>query len=113
MTESDDKRYTIGEVADKTGVALHVLRQWERKFPQLKPKRNRAGRRYYTAADIEIVRQIHYLVRHEKMTLAGASVRLTEILAGHGRPKTSQAAQDLLDALQNELRAMIHLLDSV
>jgi DNA-binding transcriptional MerR regulator len=35
---------TIGEVATATGVAPHVLRYWETRFPQLRPI-TRAGNR--------------------------------------------------------------------
>lgn len=35
---------TIAEVAEELGVATHVLRFWETKFPQIKPmKRNAAA----------------------------------------------------------------------
>ena len=113
MTAHDERRYRIGEVSEATGVAIHSLRQWERGFPQLKPKRDRAGRRYYLAADIDIVRRIHYLLRHEKMTIPGARLRLAEELHGQGRPKSTREAVDLLDRIQDEVRAMLDLLDSV
>ena len=32
---------TIAEVADELGVATHVLRFWETKFPQIKPMKRR------------------------------------------------------------------------
>ena len=38
---------TIAEVADELGVATHVLRFWETKFPQIKPMKRSGGRRYY------------------------------------------------------------------
>jgi len=113
MAKPLDRRYRIGEVAEMTGVAPHLLRQWEAKFPQLKPKRDRAGRRYFTAADIDIVRRINYLLRHDKMTVKGARVRLAQELHGEGRPRTNQEAIDLLDKIQEEVRAMLDILDSV
>jgi DNA-binding transcriptional MerR regulator len=71
MSALEDRRYRISEVSDLTEVAVHVLRQWEARFPQLKPKRDRSNRRYYMPADIGIVRRIKELVRHEKLTTHG------------------------------------------
>ena len=112
MDTLPDRRYAIGDVSDIIGVDTQQLRRWEAKFPQLKPKRDRAKRRYYTTADIEIVRRIKYLLRHEKMTMDGARIRLAQELHGEGRPRTRQEAIDLLDKMENEIRAMIDILDS-
>ena len=34
---------TIAEVAEELGVATHVLRFWETKFPQIKPMKRNGG----------------------------------------------------------------------
>ena len=34
---------TIAEVAEELGVATHVLRFWETKFPQIKPMKRSGG----------------------------------------------------------------------
>jgi DNA-binding transcriptional MerR regulator len=39
--------YSISEVCTMTGLEPHVLRYWESEFPQLRPKKNRAGNRAY------------------------------------------------------------------
>jgi len=64
--------YSIGEVAERTGLEAHVLRYWETEFPQLAPKKNRAGNRVYTDADLELVERIRHLLREERYTLEGA-----------------------------------------
>lgn len=109
----ENRRYTISEVSEHTGVQPYVLRQWESRFPQLKPRRNRANRRQYGAEDIRIVLRIKQLLWHEKMTTAGAKRRLGEELRGEGRPQTKQEAQDLVDEIEQEVRSMLDLLDSV
>lgn len=63
---------TIGELAEETGIAQHVLRYWERNVPALKPLR-RAGRRYYRPEDAALVRRLHHLVAVEGYTLEGAA----------------------------------------
>lgn len=64
--------YSIGEVSEMTDLEQHVLRYWESEFEQLKPRKNRAGRRVYTEEDIAMVRRVHYLLKDEKYTIEGA-----------------------------------------
>jgi len=109
--DSADRRYGIGEVSELVGVAPHVLRQWESRFRDLKPKRDRSNRRYYTKADIEVARRIKQLLRDEKMTSKGAETRLAEELKGAGRPNTNTEARDLVDKIDGEVRAILEILD--
>ena len=64
--------YSIREVGELTDLKPHVLRYWETEFPQLRPKKNRAGNRAYTEADVETVRRIQSLLRDDKYTIEGA-----------------------------------------
>lgn len=64
--------YSIGEVSELTDLEQHVLRYWESEFEQLRPRKNRAGRRIYTEDDIAVVRRIHHLLKEEKYTIEGA-----------------------------------------
>ena len=113
MAKTFDKRHSIGEVSEMTGVARHLLRQWEEKFPQLRPKRNRSDRRFYLQADIDVVKRIHFFLRHEKMTIEGARLRLAQELHGEGRPRTRKEALDLLDKIDDEVRSALHTLGAV
>ncbi len=111
MSELPDRRYSISEVSKLVDVPIYVLRQWEAKITQLRPKRNRSNRRFYSPADIEVVRRIKQLLRHEKMTLDGVRLRLAEELHGNGRPQTRQAAIDMIDRIEAETRRLLDLLD--
>jgi DNA-binding transcriptional MerR regulator len=112
ITPLPERRLRISEVSEMTGVAIHLLRQWEEKIPQLKPRRNRANRRYYLEKDVAIVRRIKHLVRHEKMGLDGVKIRIAQEIHGEGRPRTRQEAIDLVDRIESEVRSMLTLLDS-
>ena len=112
MNKLDEKRYTISQVSEKVGIPLHTLRRWEDDFPQLKPRRNRAGRRYYLTSDIDIVRRIKDLLRNDKMTTEGARLRLSEELHGEGRPRTKAQAIEFAARIEAEARAMLDTLDS-
>jgi DNA-binding transcriptional MerR regulator len=68
--------YSIGEVADQFGVNESLLRFWEKEFDSIKPKKNAKGTRMYTKEDIEAIRQVFFLVKERKMTLAGAKSQL-------------------------------------
>lgn len=62
---------TIAEVAEELGVATHVLRFWETKFPQIKPMKRNGGRRYYRPDDVEIVKVIKTFLYEKRYTIEG------------------------------------------
>ena len=64
--------YTISEVAAMVDEEAHVLRYWETEFKQLRPKKNKSGKRIYTRSDIDILFRIRHLLRDDKFTLEGA-----------------------------------------
>jgi DNA-binding transcriptional MerR regulator len=71
--EIPDRLYfKIGDVAHICNVEAYVLRFWETKFPQLKPKKSGNGQRLYRRRDVEIALKIKHLVHGEGYTLAGA-----------------------------------------
>ena len=53
------------------GVATHVLRFWETKFPQIKPMKRSGGRRYYRPDDVELVRRIRDFLYEKRYTIEG------------------------------------------
>lgn len=62
---------TIGELSQELGVAQHILRYWETRFPQLKPMQRAGNRRYYRPADVELARRINRLLNQEGYTVRG------------------------------------------
>jgi DNA-binding transcriptional MerR regulator len=79
---------TIGELSDELGVAQHILRYWETKFPQLRPLQRAGNRRYYRPADVTLARRIHHLLSNEGYTVRGVQKLLRE------QPKPDQATPD-------------------
>jgi DNA-binding transcriptional MerR regulator len=69
--KAPDAFRTIGELSADLGVAQHILRYWETKFPQLKPLQRAGNRRYYRPADVELARRIHRLLNEEGYTVKG------------------------------------------
>jgi DNA-binding transcriptional MerR regulator len=78
MAKDDGAFLTIGELAQQLGIAQHILRYWETRFPQLRPLQRSGNRRYYRPGDVEIARQINRLLHQEGFTVRGAQ----RVLAG-------------------------------
>ena len=77
---------TIGELSGQLGVAQHILRYWETKFPQLRPMQRAGNRRYYRPGDVDLARKINRLLNQEGYTVRGVQKLL--------RDKTGEAAQE-------------------
>ncbi len=108
MAELEQRRYSISEVADLVQVTPPMLRQWERRVARLRPKRTRAGRRYYVPADIEIVRLIKYLMRHQGMSLEAISRHLSQEDFKQGAlPKSPTGALELVHRIADETKQLL------
>ena len=90
---------TIGELSRDTGLAPHILRYWETRFPQLRPLTRAGNRRYYRPEDVILVRRIDRALNHEGYTIRGVQ----QLLAG-GVP--TEATLDPLAALR-AIRALL------
>ena len=69
---------TIGEQSAELGVAKHIWRYWETKFPQLRPLQRAGNRRYYRPADVELAQRINRLLNQEGYTVRGVQKVLRE-----------------------------------
>ncbi len=81
MTVGDkapDAFRTIGELSAELGVAQHILRYWEGKFPQLRPLQRAGNRRYYRTEDVALTRRIHRLLYQEGYTIRGVQKLLAD-----------------------------------
>lgn len=62
---------TIREVSEEVGVAPHILRFWETRFPQLKPLQRGGNRRYYRPADVTLAKALQKLLHQDGYTVKG------------------------------------------
>ena len=83
---------TIGELSQELGVAQHVLRYWETKFPQLKPMQRAGNRRYYRPADVDLARRINRLLNEEGYTVRGVQKLLRSSNGGDAEETESLEA---------------------
>ena len=93
--------YSISETAGILGESVSLVRFWTNSFPKLlKPRRTAKGNRQYTAEEIEVLKQIHYLVKDKGLTLEGAGKQLAA-----EKSKVSNSVK-ALDSLR-EIRAQL------
>ena len=93
---------TIGELSQQLGVAQHILRDWETRFPQLKPMQRAGNRRYYRPADVELARRIHRLLDQEGYTVRGVQKVLRDkeaqaVEVAHAARETAQPLDEAPD----------------
>jgi DNA-binding transcriptional MerR regulator len=86
--KAPDAFRTIGELSADLGVAQHILRYWETKFPQLKPLQRAGNRRYYRPADVALAKRIHRLLNEEGYTVKGVQKLLRSREAAIEAPAT-------------------------
>ncbi|MCA3244826.1 MAG: MerR family transcriptional regulator [Alphaproteobacteria bacterium] len=98
---------TIAEMAAELGVATHVLRFWESKFPVLQPMKASGGRRFYHEEAAAVARHIQSLLYQQKLTIKGAQAVLAK-----QKPRQIAAQMGLSSAmLQAELKAILQTLE--
>jgi DNA-binding transcriptional MerR regulator len=76
MEQMSKLYYDTNEVAAMVGCEPSALRFWEKKFPQLNPKRDARNRRRYTERDIEVVKKIMHQKDKQGRTIKGAREQL-------------------------------------
>ncbi len=102
--------YSISEAAAMVGVEPYVLRFWETEFPQLKPRKNRAGNRIYRPADVDRVKRIKRLLHDDGYTIEGARNLLRKEGGAAGTDPRAEEVRDLLHEIRIELEKIIELL---
>ncbi|MBK9247514.1 MAG: MerR family transcriptional regulator [Ignavibacteria bacterium] len=71
--------YSISDVSQIIDEEQYVLRYWEREFSAIKPRKNSAGNRAYTAKDVAIILKIRSMLRDELLTIQGAKDALRSV----------------------------------
>lgn len=103
---------TIGEVSAELGVAQHILRYWESRFPQLKPLTRAGNRRYYRPEDLVLLKRIDQALNRDGYTVKGVQ----QLLAGGsaapplppvGTPVPANDWTSALIAVRDQLRAAL------
>ena len=102
--------YKIGEVCEIAGLTAHVLRYWEKEFPQLAPKKTASGHRLYREKDIQTVLAIKALLYDRKFTIRGAREHLAGGAAAPEAASPHSPPGELLGHLQDGLGRLREIL---
>ena len=105
--EVQKKYYSIREVSEQLGVSLPTLRYWEKEITQLKPKTNSHQTRFYTEADMELIRRIKYLREEQHLSVIAIQRQLNTDRNGVDR---RQKIADYLNKIREELVAIRELM---
>jgi DNA-binding transcriptional MerR regulator len=91
---------TISEASEEIGVAQHVLRFWETRFPFIRPMKRAGGRRFYRPRDIAAMKTLRRLLHDEGMSIADVQSlyrakrrSVAPVDGAADRPPTSEHAQ--------------------
>ena len=100
--------YSISEVASYLDIAESNIRFWEKEFESfVKPQRTAKGNRQFTSKDIEVLKQIKYLVKDCGMTLDGANRRLSknrnEVETNMEIVERLEGIKEMLVGIRNEM----------
>lgn len=110
MEDLEKKFYKINQVAEIVGIQPSTLRYWETQFSNvLKPKRSEKGTRYYTAADIDKVRMINFLVRKRGIRIEKAQEMIRH---NHSGVTKRYEAMERLKSVRDQLAALLASIDS-
>ena len=102
-----NKRYLgIGEVSRHFNVAPHVLRYWEKEFPQLGPIKRRGNRRCYEQRDILLIQRINGLLKDQGLTIAGAKKVLESDHTKQDQAQSRALARQVIAELEELLQAI-------
>jgi len=99
---STEKMYfSSSEAAEQIGVPVDILHSWEKKHPELNPKKNANGKRIYKQSDIETAKEIKGKVAGEEGFVVDKPPRQTKTTPKAG--KDSRTLIKIRNKLQNVL----------
>jgi DNA-binding transcriptional MerR regulator/methylmalonyl-CoA mutase cobalamin-binding subunit len=92
--DGNKARHPIRVVAKRTGLSLHLLRAWERRYGVVVPTRSAGGQRLYSDADIERLRLLREAVDAGRSISQVASLDDAELagLVNEDRPGEARVA---------------------
>lgn len=93
--------YSMREATAETGLSVATLRYWEQQFEQLNPRKDGHGNRYYTEADLALIKRIRYIRDELKITRIEA-IR-SELLTDSRKTDSRARAAEILLRLRKDL----------
>jgi len=96
--------FSSSEAAKQIGIPVEVLHLWEKKFPELNPKKNANGKRVYKQSDIEIAKEIKEKLAKEGELVVDKppkQVKTTKKTSNHNNNELLKIRNKLQNVLEN------------
>jgi DNA-binding transcriptional MerR regulator len=90
--------FNIQVASNISGVSIHTLRAWEKRYQAVTPNRTNTGRRVYSEDDIKKLKALNDLcsLGHSISTIANKEIdELNELLAKHGATSSDDSQYDI------------------
>tara|TARA_Y100001954_G_scaffold112924_1_gene122271 strand:- start:54 stop:383 length:330 start_codon:yes stop_codon:yes gene_type:complete len=68
----------IGLISKELKLPIYVIRFWEKKINILKPIRKPHGTRYYSSVQVQILKEIKFLLQKKKYSIEGVNLYFKE-----------------------------------
>lgn len=114
--EKNEQRYPIKLVARRTGLSMHAIRIWEKRYNAVSPERTETNRRLYSEADMERLLLLY------KATLDGHAIgqiaklpteQLRQLLPTTAAATSNKSAEENKDDFASPAAALEHCLQFV
>ena len=102
----------ISEASEEIGLEAHVLRFWESRFDNLEPMTRGGGRRYYSLADMDLLRQIKTLLHDQGHTIKAANRMISETYAKSSKKSKSSRKKTSLPTFESILANIDQMIGS-
>ena len=93
--------YSMSETTRLVGLPISTLRYWETQFPDLQPRKDGHRNRYYSPADIELIKRIKFL--RDEMHITRIEAIRRELNEDRLRTDPRQQAYAILVKVKQEL----------
>lgn len=93
--------YSMREVTQQTGLPASTLRFWEKNFPQINPRKDGHGNRYYSAEEVDVIKRIQYM--RDQLQITRLVAIRTELEKGTRRTDMREHVAAILTRIRKEL----------
>lgn len=105
-------KYPIKVVSQMTGLSVHVIRAWEKRYSVVEPDRTDTNRRSYSEAEIEKLKLMNAAVQNGHNISSIAKLSVEELKSLIEREKTSQKDIHISEASSTEAADFNALINS-
>jgi DNA-binding transcriptional MerR regulator/methylmalonyl-CoA mutase cobalamin-binding subunit len=108
--------YPIKAISNLTGLSIHVIRAWEKRYNVVVPERTETNRRVYSSEDVEKLKLLHLALEkgYSIGTIANYSIEnLKSIVGNDYQDKVENKRVEILDVKKGKVEIHKYLLSSI